>query len=212
MTTVVLLTVRNRRTTLPQMACQAGVWSQSRKESEVLGSSRIPKNTRSRIFCPTPKVQLDHFLYHTQKSGIPVEMVQFVLKLLLKQNSCCAPRFPFSASCYKILDSHISFTLCWGVGNFGKVRVGVGHVTSDPATLLPTAEARRVNAAQAGKKRLGLRFHAQASTDRRHLAKSSALKSISTTISPRAPRGGNRATGSPQRTGVIVQVPPPSAQ
>ena len=28
------------------------------------------------------------------KFGIPVEMVQFLLKLLLKQISCCAPRFP----------------------------------------------------------------------------------------------------------------------
>jgi len=38
-------------------------------------------------FCPTPTpdVQLDHFLHHTIKLGIPVEMVQFLLKLLLKQ-------------------------------------------------------------------------------------------------------------------------------
>jgi len=36
-------------------------------------------------FCPTPDVQLDHFLHHTLKLGIPVEMVQFLLKLLLKQ-------------------------------------------------------------------------------------------------------------------------------
>ena len=47
--------------------------------------SRIPNNTRSRIFCPTPNVQLDHFLHQTPKLGIPVEMVQFLLKLLLKQ-------------------------------------------------------------------------------------------------------------------------------
>jgi len=39
------------------------------------------------FFCltPTPDVQLDHFLHHTLKLGIPVEMVQFLLKLLLKQ-------------------------------------------------------------------------------------------------------------------------------
>jgi len=38
-------------------------------------------------FCPTPtpEVQLDHFLHHTLKLGIPVEIVQFILKLLLKQ-------------------------------------------------------------------------------------------------------------------------------
>ena len=34
------------------------------------------------------------FLHHTLKLGITVEMVQFRLKLLLKQISCCAPRFP----------------------------------------------------------------------------------------------------------------------
>jgi len=31
---------------------------------------------------------LDHFLHQTPKLGIPVEMVQFLLKLLLKQISC----------------------------------------------------------------------------------------------------------------------------
>jgi len=39
-------------------------------------------------------VQLDHFLHHTPKLGIPVEMLQFLLKFLLKQISCCAPWFP----------------------------------------------------------------------------------------------------------------------
>ena len=37
------------------------------------------------FFCPTPDVQLDHFLHHTPKMEIPVEMEQFLLKLLLKQ-------------------------------------------------------------------------------------------------------------------------------
>ena len=39
------------------------------------------------FFCPTPTsdVQLDDFLHHTLKLGIPVEMVRFLLKLLLKQ-------------------------------------------------------------------------------------------------------------------------------
>ena len=66
-------------------------------ESEVFGWSRIPNNTtsRSRIFCPTPDVQLDHFIHHTPKLGIPVEMVQFLLKLFVETEiSCCAPRFP----------------------------------------------------------------------------------------------------------------------
>ena len=34
---------------------------------------------------PTPDVQLDHFLHRTPKLRIPVEMVQFLLKLWLKQ-------------------------------------------------------------------------------------------------------------------------------
>jgi len=42
------------------------------------------------FFCPTLEVQLDHFY---TKLGIPVEMLQFLLKLLLKQNSCFVPRF-----------------------------------------------------------------------------------------------------------------------
>jgi len=46
------------------------------------------------FFCPTPDVQLDNFLHHTPKLGIPLEMVQFLLKLLLKQISSCASRFP----------------------------------------------------------------------------------------------------------------------
>jgi len=37
------------------------------------------------FFCPTPKVQLNHFLHHHSKLGIPVEMAQFLLKLLSKQ-------------------------------------------------------------------------------------------------------------------------------
>ena len=53
------------------------------------GWSRMPNNTgmRSRIFCPTPSPgsQLDQFLQHTLKLGIPVETVQFILKLLLNQ-------------------------------------------------------------------------------------------------------------------------------
>ena len=58
-------------------------------ESEVFGWSwsQIPNNTgsHSRIFCPTPNVQLDQFLHHTPKLRIPVEIVQFLLKLLVEQ-------------------------------------------------------------------------------------------------------------------------------
>jgi len=45
-------------------------------------------------------------------------MVQFILKLLLKQISCCVPPFPLIAllqnwCCYKIDDSWTSFMLCY---------------------------------------------------------------------------------------------------
>jgi len=59
----------------------------------------------SRIFYPTPEVQLNHCLHRTPKLGIPVETVQLLLKLLWKQNSCCVPRFPLIASCYIIINS-----------------------------------------------------------------------------------------------------------
>jgi len=38
-------------------------------------------------FFPTPDAHLGHFLYQTRKLGIPVEMVQFHLKLLLNHIS-----------------------------------------------------------------------------------------------------------------------------
>jgi len=60
----------------------------------VIRSRRVLGGVGVGFFCPTPDVQLDHFLHHTPKLGIPVEMVQFLVKLLLKQISCCAPRFP----------------------------------------------------------------------------------------------------------------------
>jgi len=57
-------------------------------ESEVFGWTRSPKNTGNRsFFCPSPDVQLHHFLHHTLKLGIPVEMARFLLKLLLKHIS-----------------------------------------------------------------------------------------------------------------------------
>jgi len=68
-------------------------------------------------FCPNPDVQLDHFLHHTPKLGIPVEMVQFLLKLILKQIYCCAPRFPL------ILTNFIPFMLRSRSRKFWKGRI-----------------------------------------------------------------------------------------
>ena len=71
----------------------------NRKESEFLDGVGVRFLTTLGVgvgfFCaaPTPDVQLDCFLHHTPKLGISVEMVQFLLKFLLKQISCGA-RFP----------------------------------------------------------------------------------------------------------------------
>jgi len=65
-----------------EQGCSAGVT----RSQEVFGWSwsKISNNTRSQcrswIFCSTltPEVQLNHFLHHTPKLEIPVEMVQFL--------------------------------------------------------------------------------------------------------------------------------------
>jgi len=61
--------------------------SRSRKKSEVFGWGWIPKNTgsRSRIFLSDSGNLSESFLHHTPTLGIPVEMVQFLWKLLFKQ-------------------------------------------------------------------------------------------------------------------------------
>jgi len=113
----------------------------------------------SRIFCltPTPEVQLDHFLHHTPKLRIPVEMVQFLMKLLLKQRILAVYHdfhwvlvaiIFLTAKLYSLYvkesesgrESEILEKSKAGVGvrSLGKVgvRVEVGHFTSDSATLL----------------------------------------------------------------------------
>ena len=61
---------------------------------------------------PTPEVQLDHFLHHTQKFGIPVEMVQFHTKKILfeTEHSCFVPSLLLSVRCYKLGNSQTSST------------------------------------------------------------------------------------------------------
>ena len=97
-------------------ATAPGLWSRSRKESDVFGGVGFLTTVGVGVvfFCPTstPEVQLDYFLHHTPTLGIPVEMVQFHIKLAETENSCCVPRFPFSVSCYKIFDSQTSFAFC----------------------------------------------------------------------------------------------------
>ena len=59
-------------------------------------------------FCPTPTpdVQLDHFLHHTLKLGMPVELVQFLLKPLLKQIFLLCTTISID------FNSQLSFPLC----------------------------------------------------------------------------------------------------
>jgi len=72
--------------------------------------SRILKDTKSRcrIFPGSDSGSPIELFLHL----VPVETVRFLLKLLLKQNSCCVPRFPLIVSCYKIVDNQTFFTLC----------------------------------------------------------------------------------------------------
>jgi len=43
---------------------------------------------------PTPDVQLDNFLYHIPKLGIPAELVISFETFVETEISCCVPRFP----------------------------------------------------------------------------------------------------------------------
>jgi len=58
------------------------------------------------FFCPTPDVQLDHFLHHAPKLRIPVEVVQFLLKLLLNRDFLLCTTISID------FNSQISFSLC----------------------------------------------------------------------------------------------------
>ena len=62
-----------------------GVFNNSVLWQTGLRSRRFLGGVGVGFFCPTPDVQLDHFLHHTAKLKIPVEMAQFLLKLLLTQ-------------------------------------------------------------------------------------------------------------------------------
>jgi len=57
------------------------------------------------FFCPTPEVQLDHFLHHSPKLGIRVEMAQFLLNFVETDFLLCTT---ISIG----FDSQISFPLC----------------------------------------------------------------------------------------------------
>ena len=69
-------------------------------------------------------------------------MIQFLLKLLSTEVSCCASPFPLILAAkfhsLYIKESEILERSDSGVGNFGKVGVGVGYFISDSATLVDT--------------------------------------------------------------------------
>jgi len=100
-------------------------------KSEVSVWSRIPNNTRggSRIFLSDTDsvISIASFLHHTLKLGIPVEMVQFLMKLLLKQR-ILAMYYDFHcvlvATKFVTVKLHSLYVKESGVGNFGKVGVG----------------------------------------------------------------------------------------
>ena len=118
-----------------QHHCQAGVRSR-----RFLGGVGVRFLTTLGVgvgfFCPTRDVQLDQFLHHTPKLGIPVEMVQFLLKLMLKQISCCVPRFPLILTA-KFHSLCVSFPLWSRSWKFLKGRVGVGNFGKSESDILP---------------------------------------------------------------------------
>jgi len=111
----------------------------SRKVSEVYGwiRSRIPNKTgsRSRLFCPTPDLRLDHFLDHTSIGNFCWNGTISFKNFVETEISCCVPRFPLILTA----KFHSLYVKESGVevGNFGKVGIGT-FVKSD--ILPPTPE------------------------------------------------------------------------
>ena len=106
----------------------------------VVRSRRVLGGVGVGFFCPTPTpvAQLDHFLHHTPKMGIPVEMVQFLLKLLLKQSFFAVwPWFPLILTAkFHSLYVKESGVRVW---NFGKIIVG-NFGKSESSILPPTLQ------------------------------------------------------------------------
>jgi len=96
------------------------------------GGVGIRRTLRVGIVYPIAEVQSNYFLHCTPKLEIltracwngTISYETFIET----ENSCCAQRFPLIDSRYKIVDSQASFTLCQGVGNFGKVGVGAFYL------------------------------------------------------------------------------------
>jgi len=95
----------------------------------------------ARIFSSDSGSPIESF-YTLRKLGIPTRAcwnstVSFEI-FMKAENSCCVPRFPPIASCYNIVDSQTSVTLCYGVGvgNLERSELESDIFTSDSATLV----------------------------------------------------------------------------
>ena len=75
-------------------------------ESEVFGWSR------SQIFLSDSGSPIGPFFSSQSSAGNSCWNGTFLLKLLMKQISCCAPGFPLNANSYKIVNGQTSFPLC----------------------------------------------------------------------------------------------------
>ena len=125
-----------------------GVWRRTKfvlLKPGLRSPSRISNNT-------TPDVQLNHFLHRTPKLGILScacwNGTIYFETFIATENSCSVPRYPLIAivatklltaklhSCYANESEPVD-----RVGNFGKI--GVGHLTSDSATLFETINNER---------------------------------------------------------------------
>ena len=97
-----------------------------KKESVIKPETQLLRGLRNRRFLDrvgflttlgvgfiylTPELQLNHFLHHTLPNSCLLKNDTISFETFMEtENSCCVPRFPLIASCYRIVDSQTSFT------------------------------------------------------------------------------------------------------
>jgi len=124
------------------MYLEPGFWGRGRKDSEVFGWSRIPKNSRSRIVYPTLEVQFNHCSHHTPRLGVVTRACRNgAISFVEAENFAVYHAFHSLLVATKLLTAklHSCYAKESWVGNFGKV--GVGHFNSDCATVLDLLNA-----------------------------------------------------------------------
>ena len=97
-----------------------------KKESVIKPETQLLRGLRNRRFLDrvgflttlgvgfiylTPELQLNHFLHRPLPNSCLLKNGTISFETFMEtENSCCVPRFPLIASCYRIVDSQTSFT------------------------------------------------------------------------------------------------------